>query len=838
MAGASEAHPDVADGLITGNTSRQPIHFSYNPSQNLVFAPRTHLDSGSDIDSDPLHSNLPLPATPLPSNKAGLPSPVPGPSTYMGYDHAANIAQRRGGEGADADMGNAGISLTAHHASTIPQIELATPSTAGPSPNYATQKWLPPLNNTSPTFATFQGLSLDFPSSGLSEEIGTNNLKFSARGSMLIDGKKANGARAGTHIISARTMPILKEPSAQEDELSTTRKRAVTTISERPQTRSMSSDEEALAEKVRAFYVLGTDTVPDQDNNSVTAKRANLRWQDAIPENRDSLLSGTSPATSTTDVSRMPPSPTFLREDNELAGGLEDWQDVDNSEVDRYGFIVPKTPPVNAADASRINGVKRTPTGSGPGLQRVSTSLQLAAETPRRKHTIRRAPSNARSTKSDHQPQRSPSQHSIRSTKSVNLHRPQSASRNLANRFPHNKDRRILDEAGDMFTLPRSSTASTLTRTLTDEGTTTTAGTYAPLSTPQARRKEVERQEKWRKMAHEVPAKPGIVGGGMTFSFDTASPKLIERTWKGIPDTWRATAWYCFLATSVEKHNRRHPHSPCLSDEDLNAMYDEYQERNSPDDVQIDIDVPRTISSHIMFRRRYRGGQRLLFRVLHAMSMHFAETGYVQGMAALAATFLAYYEEEKAFIMLVRLWELRGLEKLYKYGFGGLMEALDDFEKLWLGEGELKKKLDDLMIGPTAYGTRWYLTLFNYSIPFPSQLRVWDVFMLLGDDLNDEQTPTAVHRDDTSMTNGNAKLNGGNEKEGEKADFGTTLDVLHATSAALIDGMRGILLDSDFENAMKVLTSWVPIRDEDLFMRVARAEWKLHEQRRLGKKKS
>ena len=58
--------------------------------------------------------------------------------------------------------------------------------------------------------------------------------------------------------------------------------------------------------------------------------------------------------------------------------------------------------------------------------------------------------------------------------------------------------------------------------------------------------------------------------------------------------------------------------------------------------------------------------------------------------------------------------------------------------------------------------------------------------------------------------------------------FGTTLDVLHATSAALIDGMRVILLESDFENAMKVLTSWIPIKDEDLFLRVAKAEWKMH----------
>lgn len=57
---------------------------------------------------------------------------------------------------------------------------------------------------------------------------------------------------------------------------------------------------------------------------------------------------------------------------------------------------------------------------------------------------------------------------------------------------------------------------------------------------------------------------------------------------------------------------------------------------------------------------------------------------------------------------------------------------------------------------------------------------------------------------------------------------GTTLDVLHATSAALIDGTRDILLASDFENAMKVLTSWIPIQDEDFFMRVAKAEWKMH----------
>jgi hypothetical protein len=62
--------------------------------------------------------------------------------------------------------------------------------------------------------------------------------------------------------------------------------------------------------------------------------------------------------------------------------------------------------------------------------------------------------------------------------------------------------------------------------------------------------------------------------------------------------------------------------------------------------------------------------------------------------------------------------------------------------------------------------------------------------------------------------------------------FAGTLDVLHATSAALIDGTREILLDSDFENAMKVLTSWIPIKDEELLMRVARAEWRGRRRRR------
>ena len=43
--------------------------------------------------------------------------------------------------------------------------------------------------------------------------------------------------------------------------------------------------------------------------------------------------------------------------------------------------------------------------------------------------------------------------------------------------------------------------------------------------------------------------------------------------------------------------------------------------------------------------------------------------------------------------MLVWLWQLRGLERLYKSEFAGLMEALNGFERDWLDGGEVAAKL-------------------------------------------------------------------------------------------------------------------------------------------------
>lgn len=546
---------------------------------------------------------------------------------------------------------------------------------------------------------SFSGISLDIPDGSL-EGLG-QSLKFSVRGSLIRrDSKRPRPALKPTqhptqlstalsesssdlpseeHSIQQDIQitpvgsPLMEANQAENDVPKATPRctRPPSSLRARQtslQSRAISADEDLLSRRVRLMYEKGDDNVTDSDVAKALASENGVLWEEgATPEEETASapapeLNGTdSKGRASSEVERI----RMKRETQELAGGIEYWQNVGAGDVDRYGFI-------------------HAPADGGPGgsephpIQRVTTSLLLASETPRRKRSIRPQPASASNRSfNGRSPTRNLSQASTTgrpgssaSTNSAPIRRSTSRLRTAANHLPHNRDRKFKDEAADMLTLPVEVSGQ--------EGQDTS-------STRAMRRKEWEREDKWTKMAK--PVKKTRDGGGMKFEFDTRSSKLIERTWKGIPDRWRATAWYSFLEASAKRRK------DSSSEDELIEAFHECQYVSSSDDVQIDIDVPRTISSHIMFRRRYRGGQRLLFRVLHAMSLYFPDTGYVQGMAALAATLLAYYDEEHAFVMLARLWQLRGLEQLYKSGFAGLMEALDDFEREWLAGGEVATKL-------------------------------------------------------------------------------------------------------------------------------------------------
>lgn len=567
-------------------------------------------------------------------------------------------------------------------APSVPQIRVHNETILAPPSRRSEKSWLglkptksrtkpslPDSTRSSPDAYPFQGIALDIPTGGLADDLQPEKIEFSKRGSMLLRGRKV-------------TEPPRPFNGHLQPGLEGRRVRSNPSLRRRPDAKVLSTEEELLSHRVRLHYQRGMECTNDLDGKFFLEQHRIGQWQHGASSEAASVQTSTSDLHSdqstTGHLIRPQQRRTIEKEELEVAGGLEDWQDVESGDVDRYGFIMPRSTTLGSVNKA---GMHRSPSSREPlTLQRVSTSLQLAADAPRRKYTIKRSPSNANSTKSGNSGQGSIRQPRTRTARPASsqssyqgkLSGSNSRLRQATNRLPHNRDRKFMDEAADMLTLPFGLSD------IAEIGEAEAKEAYM-------RRKEIEREEKWRKMARVVSKRAD--GGGTRFDFDVRSAKLIERTWKGIPDRWRATAWHAFLSASAKLRKNS------LSDEELIELFHEHQSEGSPDDVQIDIDVPRTISSHIMFRRRYRGGQRLLFRVLHAMSLHFPNTGYVQGMAALAATLLAYYDEENAFVMLVRLWELRGLDRLYQSGFDGLMEALDDFEKKWLDGGEISVKL-------------------------------------------------------------------------------------------------------------------------------------------------
>ncbi|KAJ7431748.1 rab-GTPase-TBC domain-containing protein, partial [Mycena galericulata] len=239
--------------------------------------------------------------------------------------------------------------------------------------------------------------------------------------------------------------------------------------------------------------------------------------------------------------------------------------------------------------------------------------------------------------------------------------------------------------------------------------------------------KEATRIEKWTRMMQPLARDQGTNIESWRVK-PSKQGKLRLRTYKGIPDRWRPAAWDMFMTRIAQT-------SPAEMTR-LGQQYRESLDKPSTYDIQIDLDVPRTISGHIMFRTRYGAGQRSLFHVLHCFSLRCSECGYVQGMGPIAATLLCYFEPEKAFASLVRLHDAYGMHTIFSPGFPGLLEAI------YVQERITEQMMPDVYaafqkhtISTTSYATKWYITLFSNSVPFQTQLRLWDAFLLEGTDL-------------------------------------------------------------------------------------------------------
>lgn len=261
-----------------------------------------------------------------------------------------------------------------------------------------------------------------------------------------------------------------------------------------------------------------------------------------------------------------------------------------------------------------------------------------------------------------------------------------------------------------------------------------TSGTaLKSLPPPQPLLKESSRISKWERMLR--PQKPDRAGTLIWSIKPAKEGKLAERTYKGIPDRWRNAAWELLLSRFTSSH-AGFSNQTNLSLTRLIEDYRDVLDKPSSYDIQIDLDVPRTISGHIMFKTRYGAGQRSLFHVLHCFSLRCEKCGYVQGMGPIAATLLCYFTPEQVYASLVRLHDAYGMHNIFAPGFPGLLEAI------YIQERILEQMLPGVykafkahMISSTSYATKWYITLFSNSVPFQTQLRLWDAFLLDGEDV-------------------------------------------------------------------------------------------------------
>jgi len=189
---------------------------------------------------------------------------------------------------------------------------------------------------------------------------------------------------------------------------------------------------------------------------------------------------------------------------------------------------------------------------------------------------------------------------------------------------------------------------------------------------------------------------------------------------EGIPSSLRTKIWNKFL--NVDKLKKLYPVSFYKS------LIE--QEADPQNCIQIKLDIPRTFSTHILFREGNGKGQ--LLNILTAYSIFNPEVGYCQGMNFVCACLLINnLSEEEAFWMLVGIME-NFQENYYSNMIGilGSSETFNQFLKLY--NPTIHNHLEKLQSVNVIFISQWFLCLFSNLNHWQTVLRLWDVIFFEG----------------------------------------------------------------------------------------------------------
>ncbi|XP_022102124.1 TBC1 domain family member 10A-like [Acanthaster planci] len=197
--------------------------------------------------------------------------------------------------------------------------------------------------------------------------------------------------------------------------------------------------------------------------------------------------------------------------------------------------------------------------------------------------------------------------------------------------------------------------------------------------------------------------------------------KVRERCRKGIPCSIRPRAWQ-YLCGSKKLYEQNKARWQELDSSEGDPKWIEV--------IQKDLD--RQFPFHEMFASRDGHGQQDLFRILKAYSIYNPRDGYCQAQAPVAAVLLMHMPAEDAFWALVQICE-KYLTGYYSVGLEAVQ--IDGMVLAGLTKKESPtayKHLKKHKIDPILYMTEWFMCMFSRTLPWPSVLRVWDMFFCEG----------------------------------------------------------------------------------------------------------
>ncbi|KAI9325294.1 rab-GTPase-TBC domain-containing protein, partial [Zopfochytrium polystomum] len=189
---------------------------------------------------------------------------------------------------------------------------------------------------------------------------------------------------------------------------------------------------------------------------------------------------------------------------------------------------------------------------------------------------------------------------------------------------------------------------------------------------------------------------------------------------EGIPDSCRGRAWFRLAGChTLQDH----------------AVYENLLAREPlPIYNAIEKDIGRCFPDHIMFHDPNGQGQSNLRTLLRAYAHYNPSVGYCQGMGMLAGLMLMYLPPADAFWLLVAtLGDARFALGLHEDSLRRLQADSKVFDGLLAGKARrLAKHLASQEVQSLIYLPQWLLTMFTVTLPWPSVLRVWDMFFCEG----------------------------------------------------------------------------------------------------------